>query len=155
MVGAAYGLPVALPQLPQMKWHWFGSVWFIYGEPLSLLPGVVLAASLAPLVAYRRRDALTLLFPLRGVRVAWIIGTRLGQLPQRDWPIRADAIPLQGRHAARLAAAVNSYRLWRQRRAERAATLTFGTGLTPTSPSPAAPLTPTNQTDSVVDHRRR
>jgi hypothetical protein len=89
MVGAAYALPVALPQLPQMRWHWFGSVWFVYGEPLSLLPGVLLVALLAPLVAYRRRDALTLLFPLRGIWLAWIIGTRLGQLPHRSWPARA------------------------------------------------------------------
>lgn len=112
---------------------------------LSLLPGVVLAALLAPLVAYRRRDALTLFFPPRGIRVAWIIGVRLGQLPHRDWPTRADGIPLQDRHAARIAAAVNNYRLWRQRRAERAATP--ANGLTPTSRA-AALLPPTAQTES-------
>ena len=42
MIGAAYGLAIALPQLSSMRWHWFGSVWFVYGEPLSLLPGIVL-----------------------------------------------------------------------------------------------------------------
>jgi hypothetical protein len=120
MVVAAYGLPVAIPQLAEMQWHWFGSVSFIYGEPLSLLPGVVVAALLAPLVAYRRRDALTLLFPLSGIRVAWIIGTRLGQLPHRDWPARTDRMSLPGRQSARIAAAVGSYRLWRQRRMGKA-----------------------------------
>ena len=75
MVGAAYD-PLVLTPLPQMSWHWFGSVSFMYGIPLSLMPGVVLVALLAPLVGYRRRDALTLFFPPRGIRVAWIVGTR-------------------------------------------------------------------------------
>jgi hypothetical protein len=99
MVGAAYGLAIALPQLYSMRWHWFGSVWFVYGEPLSLLPGMVLAALLAPLVAYRRRDALALLIPLRGIYLAWIIGSRVGQLPHRDWPARKGLIPIQDRGA--------------------------------------------------------
>jgi hypothetical protein len=102
-----------------MQWHWFGSVWFMYGVPLSLMPGAVLVGLLAPLVAYRRRDALTLFFPLGGIWVAWIIGTRLGQLPYRTWSARADDIPLHGRPATRFAVAVRSYRLWRERRAER------------------------------------
>jgi hypothetical protein len=50
MVGFSYGLPVALPQLYLMRWHWFGSVWFRYGEPLRLLPGVLVVALVAPLV---------------------------------------------------------------------------------------------------------
>jgi hypothetical protein len=50
---------VILPQITDERWHWFGSVWFDFGEPLSLLPGVILIALLAPLVSYRRRDALT------------------------------------------------------------------------------------------------
>jgi len=117
MVGTVYG-PYLLAKIYELSWHWFGSVSFHYGEPLSLLPGVVLAARLAPRVGYRRRDALTLLFfPPAGIRVAWIIGTRLGQLPHRDWPERAGGIELQGRQAARVAVAVNRYRSWRQRRA--------------------------------------
>jgi hypothetical protein len=147
MIAASYGLPVALSQLPQLEWHWFGSVWFVYGEPLSLLPGVVLVALVAPLVSYRRRDALTMFFPLRGIRVAWIIGTRLGQLPHRDWPARANQVLVQGRQAARIAAVVNSYRRWRQRRTGRA-TPTDGTVLTPPSPPAAAPLLRTDGTGS-------
>jgi hypothetical protein len=120
MVGAAYGVPVALPQLHDLKWHWFGSVWFLYGEPLSFLPGVVLVALLAPLVAYRRRDGLTMLFPPRGIRLAWIIGTRLSQLPRRDWPAPSDGmIPLHGRGSGRLLVAMHRYRYWRSRWAER------------------------------------
>ncbi len=76
---------------------------------------------LAPRVAYRRRDALALLFPPGGIRIAWIVGTRLGQLPHRDWPARTDGIELQGRQATRIAAAVNRYRLWRHRRVEQGA----------------------------------
>jgi hypothetical protein len=30
---------VILPQITDERWHWFGSVWFDFGEPLSLLPG--------------------------------------------------------------------------------------------------------------------
>jgi hypothetical protein len=137
VVGAAYGLPVALPQLHELKWHWFGSVWFIYGEPLSLLPGVLLVALLAPLVSYRRRDALTMFFPLRGIRVAWIIGTRLSQLPQRDWPARADGlVPLHDRRMARIAMTVNRYRNWRSRRAQWAVPPADATGLTPRPQQP-------------------
>jgi hypothetical protein len=121
MAGAVY-VPLLAAKLYPLDWHWFGSVVFDYGELLSLLPGVVLTALLAPRVAYRRRDALTLLFPPGGIRLAWITGTRLGQLPHRDWPARTDGIPLQGRQAARIAAAVNSYRNWRQRRARQAET---------------------------------
>jgi hypothetical protein len=118
MVGTAYG-PHFLAKIHELDWHWhwFGSVVFHYGEALSLLPGVILTALLAPRVAYRRRDALTLLFfPPAGIRVAWIIGTRLGQLPHRPWPERTGGIELQGRQVARIAVGVNRYRLWRQRR---------------------------------------
>jgi hypothetical protein len=148
MVGAAYGVPVALPQLPDLEWHWFGSSGLMYGEPLSLLPGVVLVAMLAPLVSYRRRDALTMLFPLRGIRVAWIIGTRLSQLPRRDWPVRADGmIPLQGRRAARIAIVANRYRHWRSRCAQRVVLPADAAGLTPMSPAPGL-LSPAEQSDS-------
>jgi hypothetical protein len=150
MVCAAYGLPVAVTQLPQMSWHWFGSVWFVYGEPVSLLPGVVLVALLAPLVAYRRRDAVTLFFPLGGVRVAWIIGTRLGQLPHRTWPVRTDDIPLHGRRATRFAVAVRSHSLWRESRAKRGSTPADGAGLMPSSRAPSAPLPPADQTTPSI-----
>jgi uncharacterized membrane protein len=120
MVGAAYG-PLVLARIYEFDWHWFGSVVFHYGEALSMLPGAVLTALLAPRVAYRRRDALALLFPPGGIRVAWIIGARLGQLPHRDWPVRTDGIELQGRQATRIAVAANRYRLWRQIRVEEKA----------------------------------
>ena len=127
LVGAAYGPLLAAKFYYQLDWRWFGGVYFHYGELLSVLPGAVLTALLAPRVAYRRRDGLTLLFPPGGIRVAWIIGTRLCQLPHRDWPARTDGIELQGRQAARIAAAVNRYRLWRQRRVEQGAAALPGT----------------------------
>jgi len=114
MVGAAYG-PLVLAKIYELDWHWFGSVVFHYGEALSMLPGAVLTALLARRVAYRRRDALALLFPPGGIRLAWIIGARLGQLPHRDWPVRTGGIELQGRQATRIAVVANRYRLWRQR----------------------------------------
>jgi hypothetical protein len=79
----------------------------------------MLVAVFAPEVAYRRRDALTLLVPLQGVFVAWVIGARLAQLPHRDWPVRTEGVELPGRQMARIVTAVNGYRLWRQRRAQR------------------------------------
>jgi hypothetical protein len=118
MVGVTYGPMVFVPASShEHGWHWFGSVYFEYGDVLCLLPGIALMALFGPVVAYRRRDALTLFFPPRGIRVAWIIGTRLAQLPHRDWPVRTDGVELQGRQAARLAVAVSNYRLWRQGRA--------------------------------------
>lgn len=121
MAVVAY-VPLLAAKLYPLDWHWPGSVVFHYGELLSLLPGVVFTTLLAPRVAYRRRDALTLLFPPGGLRLAWIIGTRLGQLPHRDWPTRTDGIPVQGRQAARIAAAANNYRSWRHRRVRQAGT---------------------------------
>ena len=60
---------------------------FVYGGVLALLPGTVLIFGLlAPLVSYRRRDALFLLVPIWGVVVVWIIGSRIATLPERDWP---------------------------------------------------------------------
>ncbi len=115
MTCAVY-LPWLAVKLFPLDWRWPGSVVFHYGELLSVLPGVVLIALLAPRVDYRRRDAMMLLFPPGGIRLAWITGTRLGQLPHRDWPARADGIPVQGRRAVQIATAVNRYRSWRLRR---------------------------------------
>jgi hypothetical protein len=116
MVGVVY-LPLLAAKLYPLTWHWFGSVVFDYGELLSVLPGAVLTVLFAPRVGYRRRDALMLLFPPSGIRLAGIIGTRMGRLPYRDWPTRTDGIPVQGRQAARIAVAVDRYRSWRQGRA--------------------------------------
>ena len=131
MVGACFALWLTVPPF---EWHWPLPGALDLGAILGLVPGAVLVAVLGPLVSYRRRDALTMLFfPPAGIRIAWIIGTRLGQLPHRNWPARTDALPLQGRQAARIAQAVNRYRLWRQRRAGRAATPANGTELPPAS----------------------
>ena len=114
MACASLALPVAAPGLARQEWHWPlpGSV--DAGAILCMVPGAVLVAVLAPLAAYRRRDALTMLFfPPAGIRAAWIIGTRLARLPHRDWPVRAaDGVPLHGRRAGQLAVAVACCRRW-------------------------------------------
>jgi hypothetical protein len=113
-------VPLLAAKLYPLDWYLTGSISLPYGELLSLLPGVVITALFAPRVDYRRRDALTLFyFPPVGIRFAWIVGTRLAQLPQRDWPARTDdGIPLQGRRAVRIVVAVNRYRNWRQKSVE-------------------------------------
>lgn len=118
MVAAVYGpLVPLLAGLYNLDWHMFGSV-VMDGEPISLLPGVALTVLLAPRVGYRRRDALTLLFPLRGIGVAYTIGSRVAQLPDRNWPARADRLELQGRLASRIARAGYGFRGLRERRAK-------------------------------------
>jgi hypothetical protein len=111
-----YG-PWLATRLFPLEWRWPGGFSFDYGGLLSVLPGMIIIALLAPQVAYRRRDALLLLLPPWGLRVAWIIGTRLVQLPQRDWPERTDVFPVHGRRAGRIAVAATRYRNWRQKRA--------------------------------------
>ncbi len=77
----------------------FGLAWhgYHYGQPLSLVPSMLLVALLAPLVSYRRIDALFLLVPIWNLVVVWRIGYRLSKLSQRDWP------PTGSQSAARLA----------------------------------------------------
>jgi hypothetical protein len=107
------------PYVTEWTWHVFGSVHFDYGWPLGMAPGAALLALLAPRVGYRRRDALTALALIPGIRLAWIVGTRLSQLPYRDWTPRADAIPFPSRwerRAVLLGAAVHH---WRRRSARR------------------------------------
>jgi len=119
MAGACVA-PVLIPGLPGLEWNWPlpGSV--DLGAILIALPGAALVAVLAPGAAYRRRDALSVIFfPPAGLRIAWIIGTRLAQLPYRTWPARQDVIPVHDRHYAWIALAGNRYNLWRERRAER------------------------------------
>jgi hypothetical protein len=117
MVGVVYVPWLLAAKVFALDWRWPGSVVFNYGELLSVLPGVVLIALLAPRVAYRRRDALFLFLPPWGFRIAWVIGIRLGQLPHRDWPERTDVFPVHGRYTARIAVVANRYTSRRQRRA--------------------------------------
>ena len=117
MAGVVYVPWLLATRLFALDWRWPGSVDFNYGALVSVLPGVVLIALLAPRVAYRRRDALMLFLPPWGFRVAWVIGTRLGQLPHRDWPERTEVFPVHGRYTARIAVAVNRYRSRHHRRA--------------------------------------
>ena len=145
MVGACLA-PVLIPGLPGLEWNWPLPGPVQLGVILAALPGAALVALLAPLVSYRRRDALTVLFFFpAGLRIAWIIGTRLAQLPYRNWPAREDAIPLHGRHYAWIALAGKRYSGWRQSRAERTATPATGTGLAATTQPKAALLSPTDQ----------
>lgn len=74
---------------PLYKLAWHG---YHYGQPLSLVPSVLLVALLAPMVSYRRRDGLLLLVPIWGLVVTWTIGSRLSRLSQRDWPLRPDEV---------------------------------------------------------------
>lgn len=64
---------------------------FDYGQALASLPIFLLIGVLAPLVSYRRRDALLLLVPIYNLVILWRIGTRLVRLPDRDWPQRPDS----------------------------------------------------------------
>jgi hypothetical protein len=117
MAGVVYVPWLLAAEVFTLDWRWPGSAVLNYGELLSVLPGVVLIAWLAPRVAYRRRDALLLLLPPWGFRITWVIGARLAQLPHRDWPERTDVFPVHGRYTARIAVAANRYASRRQRRA--------------------------------------
>jgi hypothetical protein len=117
MTGVAYVPWLLATRLFALHWQWPGSVTLDYGGLLSVLPGMILVAWFAPRVAYRRRDALMLLLPPWGFRVAWVIGARLGELPHRDWPQRTDELPVHGRFTARIAIAANGYRSRHQRQA--------------------------------------
>jgi hypothetical protein len=70
-----------------LTWHGYD-----YGEALSIVPLLLLIGLLAPLVSYRRRDALFLLVPIWNVVVAWRIGSRLTRIACRDWPHRPDEL---------------------------------------------------------------
>jgi hypothetical protein len=109
-------LPWLAERLSLFEWHVTGSISLDFGG-LFLLPAAMLTALFAPRVAYRRRDALMMFFPPWSIRFAWVIGTRLGQLPHRDWPERTDAFPVHGRYTARIAIAAHRYRRRRLRRA--------------------------------------
>jgi hypothetical protein len=91
-VAACYSLPIIWPQVAYLSWHWFWSVAMDYGELLSLMPAAAMFALVAPAVGYRRRDAWVMLFPPRGIRLAWTIGNRLAQLPNRTWPESAESV---------------------------------------------------------------
>lgn len=62
---------------------------FDLGGFLSALPGVAAVALLAPLVGYRRRDALLMFIPVANLCLAWIIGSRAAHLSAIDAPASA------------------------------------------------------------------
>jgi len=66
MAAAVYG-PLLVAALYPLEWRWAGGFSLNYGQLLSVLPGMVLIAWLAPRVPYRRRDALLLLLPPWGL----------------------------------------------------------------------------------------
>jgi hypothetical protein len=84
MTIVTFAAPSGLP-LFGLAWHGYH-----YGQPLSLVPSMLLVALLSPLVSYRRIDALFLLVPIWNLVVVWRIGYRLSKLSQRDWPLRPD-----------------------------------------------------------------
>jgi hypothetical protein len=55
---------------------------------LSTLPAIAAFGLLAPLVGYRRRDALLIAIPIYNVYVAWVAGARAVQLRPGDTPQR-------------------------------------------------------------------
>ena len=57
---------------------------FDLGGFLSVLPGVAAVALLAPLVGYRRRDALFMIIPVANLYYAWIVGSRAAHLSATD-----------------------------------------------------------------------
>ena len=63
--------------------------WDVAGM-LAALPGVAAFALLAPLVGYRRRDALLMLVPVVQFYPAWVVGARAVQLRPGDDPRRWD-----------------------------------------------------------------
>jgi hypothetical protein len=131
MVGVCLA-PILIPGLPELTWNWPLPGTVEVGAILTVLPAAALVALLAPLVSYRRRDALTVIFFFpAGLRTAWIIGTRLARLPYRNWPAREDVIPLPGRHYAWIAIASNRYHLWRHRHADGSRVLVDRASLPP------------------------
>lgn len=143
MVAACF-VPILIPGLLGLEWNWPLSGSVDLGAILATLPGAALVALLGPRVSYRRRDALTVIFFPAGLRVAWIIGTRLAQLPYRTWAEQENVIPVHGRRYAWIALAGNRYNHWRRRRAERAVAQT---GLVPATQPAPAPLPPTDHRD--------
>jgi len=115
MVAIAYGPALVAPPWAD-QYVWLGRIHYV--DFLAQLSGVILIALLAPRVAYRRRDALTLAFPPAGIRTAWIIGTRLAQLPNRTWPEWTPG-DLFERRPTGLAALAYRYRLRQERRARK------------------------------------
>lgn len=111
LVAACYALPIIWPQVYNVTWHWFGSVWFDYGELLSLLPGAAIVALAAPTVGYKRRKAWAIFFPPKGLQIAWVVGIRLAQLPARPWKSATHEIP--DPVAWRLAVLARRFRSWR------------------------------------------
>ncbi len=51
---------------------------------------VLWTVAVAPMVSYRRRDAVAWLVPVVGLLLAVRLAWRLAHLPFRDWPPRAD-----------------------------------------------------------------
>jgi hypothetical protein len=104
---------LADPKSRRKRWSWVGGLTLIivnwqlvvatylfqvtifghdYGSTLASLPILFLVGLLAPLVSYRRRDALLVIVPIYNLVVLWRIGSRLVRLPDRDWPQRPDEI---------------------------------------------------------------
>jgi hypothetical protein len=92
-----YGPPLAIALLPAryaLRWQWHGAD---FGALLAFLPGVALVALIAPLVLYRRRDALLAPFRPWSVFLVWKFGARLSVLARygqaRQLKITAAAVP--------------------------------------------------------------
>jgi hypothetical protein len=81
---------------------WTPGAWVVnYGGVLSALPGLAAAFLLAPLVSYRRRDALMLVIPGWNVYFAWLVGVRVAELAGHRASITGESDPRSSVPAAK------------------------------------------------------
>jgi hypothetical protein len=79
---------VLLPRGPYFTWPTRNFV-VVGGSEVGLVIGGLLFLPFLPMVSYRRRDWLFISFvPIWGLVVAARVGSRLANLPYKDWPLR-------------------------------------------------------------------
>lgn len=71
--------------------HFGADSGFDLGGLICVLPALAAVTLLAPLVGYRRRDAVLLIVPGANVYIAWVIGCRVAGLAESSASTRAGA----------------------------------------------------------------